>query len=320
MQVIEREIQYGETLDELLKDNVCFFDIETTGLNRRKNLIYLVGILYYDEGRNRLKLLQIFAESLQEEPQLLNKAYKLLSSFDKIINYNGNAFDIPFFNQRLKVNGIESSIPREKSLDIYAYLRANRYVLDLDNLRLKTIEEYLGIERKDIYTGRDCIEFYKRYIETGQADLKEKILQHNYDDLYYLPRVMEILTIVRDKKSFLVKEKFKFQINEIKKEGDFLVFQGLVDDNMGKGFFYEENYQLTIDQGVFQVELEVKEGLISPDETCLFINSYDFDMEDIKLKHKYKIPDHIVPLSIEGKYLIDNINQVLSSLIENIIT
>ena len=72
--------------------NICFLDIETTGLSRKYNQIYLIGIIYYEED-NGWKLMQFFAKDLEEEKVLLEKFNAVILNFNLIVNYNGNTFD-----------------------------------------------------------------------------------------------------------------------------------------------------------------------------------------------------------------------------------
>ena len=98
---------------------------------------------------------------------------KVLSKFNVIINYNGDTFDIPFINQRLKIHNINNSIPIEKSLDIYSNIRKNRYLFDLENLKLKTIEKFLGIQRRYLFRKR-LYQFYNDYLTNKDKKLKIK--------------------------------------------------------------------------------------------------------------------------------------------------
>ena len=136
MEIIRKKVFYSEkNLIKPLDSSLCFFDIETTGLNRKKNIIYLIGILYFNEEDNFWELIQFFANSLESEALLLEEASRFLSSFDTIVNYNGNSFDIPFLNYRLDLHNLDLKIDVERSLDIYSLLRKDRDFLNLENLK-----------------------------------------------------------------------------------------------------------------------------------------------------------------------------------------
>ncbi len=42
--------------------NICFLDIETTGLSRKYNEIYLIGIVYYNSKSDYWALKQFFCK------------------------------------------------------------------------------------------------------------------------------------------------------------------------------------------------------------------------------------------------------------------
>ena len=90
--------------------------------------------------------------------------------------------------------------------------------MGLESFRLEDVEEYLGIYRSDQYSGRECIKVYLDYIVSKDPSLKERILLHNYEDLYYLLDVISILDEIEDLKSFKIyhmEETIKFNIEQI---------------------------------------------------------------------------------------------------------
>ena len=82
--------------------DTCFFDIETTGFSRKKDIVYLIGILYFDKEEDSWVIAQYFANNLKDELKVIEEASQFLMSFHRIVNYNGNTFDIPFINSKLK--------------------------------------------------------------------------------------------------------------------------------------------------------------------------------------------------------------------------
>lgn len=326
MEIITTHFKSNFFIDEnLVGKNFCFLDIETTGLNRSRDIVYLVGILYLDNDTNNWILNQIFANGIEKERNLLLATMEVLSKFDKIINYNGNSFDIPFINQRLKIHSIHDLISKENSLDIYSIIRANKNILNIENLKLKTIEKYLGIQREDIYTGKDCIKFYKDYLLNGDQNLKDNILKHNYDDLYYLIEVIEILNIIDDKKTFKIPyedQYMKFIIDTIKLSKDYLIINGTtLGKPISKIMHYGKNYTVLIgDNSQFEISMEIKQGLIRPTETCFFINKKDYNiLHDFIGKPHYNLPEDIIIIQMKKKYIMENIKKILIAIIINIL-
>lgn len=309
----------------LKKDKLCFLDIETTGLNKSMDTIYLVGLICFDESIDMWKSIQIFAEELNEEVEILLEAYKIISNFDVIVNYNGSSFDIPFINNKLKYYKTDLSIDINLSLDIYRIVQSNRNILPLDNLKLKTIEEYLGIYREDKHTGKDCINFYFDFLLTKNRLSRENILLHNYDDLYYLLDVLNILDILDSKKSFLVNYKNNdnlFCIENFYLNKDYLYINGHIkDSNLASIVYFADNYKVIINRdNSFEVSIEVIKGLVTPTKSCLFIRSIDFNLSNKTFcNDEYKIPRDLILLEVEKIYQIENIKMVMGDLIERIL-
>ncbi len=326
MRLIEKSFNKEVHIHSRLKDkNICFLDIETTGLNKFIDTIYLIGLLYFDKDAGYWKVTQLFAEELVEEVDILLKSYNILSEFDLIANYNGTSFDIPFINNKLNYYKTNLSIDIDLSLDIYKIVKVNRSILPLKNLKLKSIEEYLGIYREDKYTGKDCINFYFDYLITKNKLAEENILQHNFFDLYYLLDIMELLNIIENKKSLIINYKnhnSRFYIDEIHLNKDFLFIYGNIKDNsLGDIIYFADSYKAIITkEKAFEVSIEVEKGLITPTQECLFIKSSDYSLTNEKYQdYGFNVPKGLILLGVEKKYYIDNIKIVMSELIEGIL-
>ena len=326
MKIIEKTFTKDmNTNFNLMDEKVCFLDIETTGLNRSIDSIYLIGLVYYDNSIQGWKIIQLFAEELKEEVDILLEAYKMISSFDTIINYNGTSFDIPFINSKLKFYRTNLLIDMDKSLDLYRIIQSNKYLLDLKNYKLKTIESFLGIHREDTFTGRECIDFYFDYLITKNVESKDHILQHNYEDLYYLLDVVKIVDILNHKKSFIINYRDStnhFLIADIDLKKDYLFIRGKINNNTIRNtIYFTDNYKIIITRdNTFEVSLEVKEGLVTPTTGCTFINAISFDLPNKAYwSDQFKVPKGIILLSVEKNYYMENIKLVMSSLINMII-
>lgn len=302
----------------------CFLDIETTGFSRNNDIIYLIGILYFDINEKAWVLAQYFSNDLKDEPKMLDEASKFLMNFTSIINYNGNAFDIPFINHKLKKYKIEPLINKDKSLDLYSIIRKNKNLLNLDNLKLKTVEKFLGIHRDDIYSGKDCIEFYKDYILTGDKELKQRLLKHNFDDLYFLVDIIGVLDIIKNKMSFTlerVDRRLEFTISNIKETKDSMTFEGSIIGLEEKIIHYHTNYNVLIqDTNTFNIVLYTNKGMVSPNEKGVFIKRTDLNIsKHISSQHRYDLGPDILLLKVESTYLLDEILTLLKEIINNIL-
>ncbi len=208
---LEKEPEYPF---ELLapRERILFFDIETTGLSAKNASLYLIGAVYYEEGRWKLK--QFFAESMYDEPKLLESFFRLLSEKKKagrifLVSYNGEGFDIPFLNNCVRQYGLPYDMKDAFSIDLFKKIKPFRKLLGLCDCKLKTVEKLCGIFREDKYSGGELIYVYEEYLRLSALDpescennennrlLKEELLRvlllHNAEDIMDMPQLMGIL-------------------------------------------------------------------------------------------------------------------------------
>ncbi|MBU5455409.1 ribonuclease H-like domain-containing protein [Caproiciproducens sp. MSJ-32] len=301
--------------------NVCFLDIETTGLSRKFNQIYLIGLVYFNNKNKSWYLSQFFANNINEEHILLEQVNKFISKFNLLVTYNGDSFDIPFIKHRFKIHKINNNISSTDSFDIYRKIKKYDSYLPFDNLKLKTIEKNLNIFREDKYTGKDCINFYYEYINTKDDTLKDKILKHNFDDLYYLLDIMQIFDVIQNIKNFDIEYNDKFisiEIDEINLTGDIInIYCNILVEKPDINFIYFGDTFNIIqkDKNHMIIKLEVNEGFITPTKKCLFINKSKLPpsiyLEDMT---EYMLPEDVFILKIENKYQMKNIKKLIKQL------
>ncbi|MDE7312743.1 MAG: ribonuclease H-like domain-containing protein [Eubacterium sp.] len=176
--------------------SALFLDIETTGLSGSRNRLYLIGTASVQNGR--LTIEQYFAESPKEEPALVAAFDKLIEPFDTIITFHGNHFDLPFLGKCRKRLGMDSPVSNNKHyVDLYNIAHSYRHLFGLENYRLKTLESYFGIHRKDALDGKEMIQTYQAYVKQPQEHLLALMLQHNEDDLAGMAQLLSIYAYER---------------------------------------------------------------------------------------------------------------------------
>lgn len=171
-------------------EHALFLDIETTGFSHSKSRLYLIGAAYVKN--KELISEQFFAETLEEEPQLLAAFDKLLEPFDTIITFHGNRFDLPFLEACKRRQNIDSVYHNISYVDLYETAHSYRHIFGLQNYRQKTLELFLGLHRKDIYSGKELISCYHSYIKKPQEELLELLLQHNLDDIVGMVHLLSL--------------------------------------------------------------------------------------------------------------------------------
>ena len=205
-------------------EDVLFFDIETTGLSARSAGLYLIGVLTYTpEAAGHWTLLQYFCEDVSDEPAVLQAFFELLRTKKILISYNGDGFDIPFLRHMVEQYGLRtphphpSTAPHDRgdcpdtdsstiadtrplysfdtveSFDLFKKFRPLKHLLGLPDLKLKSCERFLGIDREDRFTGGELIEVYFEWQQTKTPTLLDTLLLHNAEDIANLPNLLPLL-------------------------------------------------------------------------------------------------------------------------------
>ncbi|MDD6034606.1 MAG: ribonuclease H-like domain-containing protein [Lachnospiraceae bacterium] len=197
-----------EFLPYLLPDHqekkAIYFDIETTGLSSQSSYVYLIGCAYEEDGTYYLS--QWLCTEPAEEKDLLRLFFDKVKAYDLVIHYNGTGFDLPFLEKKAKRHCLNSPLPYLESLDLYNMARSKKHLFSLPNLKLKTIEEFFGFTRTDIFSGGDLIEVYAQFLGlhhlnslTGNSKEQEEtalghvLLLHNAEDVKNLPSLTVLL-------------------------------------------------------------------------------------------------------------------------------
>ncbi len=172
-------------------------DIETTGLRPYQDQAVLIGFVLPEldaDGRPVLHAIQLFAESLEEEAELLREADAIMKTVDCVITFNGRRFDLPFLKTRAKKNHLTIADPYD--LDLYQVIRHySPLPTVLPSLRQKSIEVYMGLsdDRADEIDGGESVRLYYQYLNTREDSLLERILLHNHDDILQLARLLRVI-------------------------------------------------------------------------------------------------------------------------------
>lgn len=318
MEIITNKIEMKKDLNKYFKtDNICFLDIETLGFSRQHHNIYLIGLVYYSAKEKSWVIDQLFINSLDKEKELLLYLNDILDDFDLIVTYNGDSFDIPFIRERYKKYKIKNNIEDIKTYDIYREIRKNGKYLGLENLKLKTIERYLGIYRQDEFTGGDCIDIYLEYVDTGDKKLKEFVLMHNYEDLYYLTDILDILDHIEEKIGFSIRN-YKFKIDSFNLKKESIDIKLLSNRNLNIAY-YGDNFSIrNIEDNSYNINLELKQGYVAENTICQYFDMNNLD-DYIVDSTDYNLPPNILVIDIEKKEVMENIKNLIEDIFKKIV-
>jgi uncharacterized protein YprB with RNaseH-like and TPR domain len=159
-------------LYENVADDVAFFDIETTGLDKRASEVTTVSV---HRGGDTTTLVQgddLTRENLQE-----------LLDASLLVSFNGKRFDQPFVEYNYDCT-LDSP-----HLDLMYLCKR----LDLSG-GLKTIEQDLGIDRGGMdVDGREAVRLWHRYEDGDEAAL-DRLVEYNRYDAQNLQTLLDTVT------------------------------------------------------------------------------------------------------------------------------
>ncbi len=188
-----RSLEYPAYFAHLYPDEkLLFFDIETTGFAAKHTTLYLIGVLWYEDGKIQIR--QWFNEDGRCEGEILTAFEDFCKNFKYLVHYNGLGFDLPYLSQKSSMLNQSFHVNQTlKQLDIYKEIRSYRNILGMESMKQVAVEDYLGIERKDQYSGGELIQIYQRYVARPNPTWENLLLQHNHDDLIGMPQISKIL-------------------------------------------------------------------------------------------------------------------------------
>ena len=172
-------------------ERVLFLDIETTGFTARSSYLYLIGCAYHLAGKWRT--IQWMAENYGQEEEILKAFFDFAKHYRFLIHYNGNNFDLPFITQKCTQYSLPYSFENFQGIDLYRRISPYKFFLRLPNCKQKTLEQFLGINRKDVFTGGELIGIYHDYVKNPSEFSENALFLHNADDLRGMLETLPIL-------------------------------------------------------------------------------------------------------------------------------
>ncbi|MCI2049709.1 MAG: ribonuclease H-like domain-containing protein [Lachnospiraceae bacterium] len=173
--------------------DLLFFDIETTGLRKETDIVYLVGAVFFDPDQNAWMLRQWFAENPDEEKQLLDRFLGFAMPYEVLVHFNGDRFDVPFLARRAQVHDLSDPLSDRRSLDLYKAVAPWKDLLGLVDGKQQTLEKFLGTGRIEERSGKDIAAAYQEYRFTHSEGLRQMILAHNEADVCGLFKLSSVL-------------------------------------------------------------------------------------------------------------------------------
>ena len=179
-------------------EETLFLDLETTGLGGEA-LIFLVGLLHREGDCYRLR--QWFCHDVVAEGRVLLRLAKELARRPTVVTYNGDSFDLPFIDRRMRFHRLDGVPAGVSSVDLLAVVR-KCYRKSWPDCRLATAEKRLLKKQRSAVDvpGKEAPLRFQDFKAGGPAGLIEPVIYHNRIDLTSLAALLPILTSLDDSK------------------------------------------------------------------------------------------------------------------------
>ena len=169
--------------DIILPKKTMFFDIETTGFSPDTTHLYMIGCcLYEDDG---WQLIQWFddTQTFEGEAALLSAFSSAAKKAEHCISFNGQTFDFPYIKKKAAVHNMSDPLSHLGHTDLYRSLKPYRDLFKTPDFKQKSVEAFLGLHRKDTYSGKELIHVYHNYIRCRDDAMLSCLMLHNFEDV-----------------------------------------------------------------------------------------------------------------------------------------
>jgi hypothetical protein len=187
--VIERSVPIAPVAAAALAalPAASYFDTETTGLSTGAGTVIFLAASARLDGE-RIRVRQFLLPDYPHEPALLRALTAELRSVERLVTYNGRAFDLPMLAARLTVHGLfrdQATVP--DAHDDLLPLARRLFRRPLGGARLADVEAgVLGVRRISDCPGSEVPARYFGYLAGGSPDILAEVLDHNFQDVVSL--------------------------------------------------------------------------------------------------------------------------------------
>lgn len=236
---------------ENLNNDEIILDIETTGLDSRRDQLVLLGFIKYENAK--CYIIQYFAEYNSEEKRLLEIYLKKVEA-KKVITYNGDKFDIPFLNMRLDYHKLLPVFP--ETLDIYKLISRHRKYFVFESMKLMDIEKSIGIFRNDPSRYKVISKLTE---DIQKRDRPKPIMIHNENDIIATEKLANIGDYFKRELSKKIKNT-TITIKSIWINNDICQIKLESLEKLAESYFQANNYELKTLENEVEINIQVLYG------------------------------------------------------------
>lgn len=295
---------------QYLKENDLVIDIESTGVHREFCQIQVVGLLSNKDSDN---FLQLTAQDSKHEKELLERL-KIEMEGKNIISFNGINFDLPFIYARMLFHGIEEPTI-SGHFDIYTYLIENRFFFDNQGFSLQSMEQTLGLDRKENFELPSDQQFYSVIEDVKFA----QICLHNKYDLINTEKLLSFTNELRqnrilelDYNSRIIKLYLKsIKLNNNKCS---VIFES---NELASHYYNQSLISLIWKDNKIVIEFPVVEGYIAPNQLAyVHIQSSKPYLVD---SSSFSLDPRLLVILFNKKIVLKNVLKLSKMIIKNFI-
>jgi uncharacterized protein YprB with RNaseH-like and TPR domain len=168
----DRALPSGERwrLYENFREDACFFDIETTGLDQQRDSVTTVSFHRDGDTTTLVRGDDLTADAVAAQ----------LEDAQLLVTFNGKRFDVPFLETSFDLDLNQPHVDLMYTCKQLGYSGG-----------LKQVEKDVGIERdRPDLSGRDAVRLWREH-ERGDDGALETLISYNRDDAVNLKELME---------------------------------------------------------------------------------------------------------------------------------
>ncbi|GAI20096.1 unnamed protein product [marine sediment metagenome] len=181
---LKSQITLPDALTEL------FFDIETDPM---RDICYLHGFLERRNGDNsNERYVAFFSDqpNEQEEKRAFSQTWEFIQKSMPCVIYYYSPYEKTQWKKLqgkypdvMSEDDIEEMFYSDYTVDLYLDVVKKKTEWPTNDYSIKTLAFYLGFRwRDESPSGAESIEWYHRWVETGDVNIKKRILKYNEDD------------------------------------------------------------------------------------------------------------------------------------------
>ena len=159
-----------------------YFDIEA---EPSLNLAYLHGVLLVNRQTATQTFYPLLAESPEQEQQAWQQFLDLVATYPTAPIFHFCAYEVQTINRLAQLYPTPAEVVQplvERCVDLHAWV-TQTVTLPIERYTLKRIAQWLGFEwRNAEANGAQSICWYTQWLETGDRQLLDTILEYNEDD------------------------------------------------------------------------------------------------------------------------------------------